>query len=88
MIMVTIKICTCDERKPWFASLSLFVSKLFKVSEFVDTLFKLHEKKLVKKTDGQVTKEKLFDDDETEKINLMIGSIKLPSDKRHQIIKM
>jgi hypothetical protein len=88
MILVTIKIYTCDERKSWFTSVYLFISELFKVSEFVDALFKLHEKKLVKKTDGQVSKEKLFDDDETEKINLMIGSIKLPSDKRHQIIKM
>ena len=58
------------------------------MSQFVDALYKLHEKKVVKKSSGKESKEKLFDDDETEKINLMIGSIKLPSGKRHQIIKM
>ena len=50
-------------------------------------MFKLKEKKLVKNS-AKDSKEKLFDDDETEKINLLIGSIKLPSDKRKHVVKM
>jgi len=42
---------------------------------------------LVKRT-AKTSKEQLFDDDETERINLMIGSIKLPSDKRKHVVKM
>ena len=49
---------------------------------FVDALFKLHEKQ------SKDTKGKLFDDDDTERISLMIGSIKLPSDKRQHVLKM
>ena len=57
------------------------------MAAFVDALYKLHEKKIVK-AGTKVSKDKLFDDDETERINLLISSIKLPSDKRHQILSM
>ena len=60
---------------------------LWQTIAFVEALFKLKEKKLVKNS-AKDSKEKLFDDDETEKINLLIGSIKLPSDKRKHVVKM
>ena len=52
------------------------------MSAFVDALYKLHEKK------DTESKDKLFEEDSTESINLVVGSIKLPSDKRRQTIKM
>jgi hypothetical protein len=49
----------------------------------------LHEKKITKKSAAtKVSKDKLFDDDQSERINLMISSIKLPSSKRQQLIEM
>ena len=60
---------------------------LWQTIAFVEALFKLKEKKLVKNS-AKDSKEKLFDDDETETINLLIGSIKLPSDKRKHVVKM
>ena len=52
------------------------------MSAFVDALYKLHEKK------DTESKDKLFEEEATESINLVVGSIKLPSDKRRQTIKM
>ena len=60
----------------------LQVYTVFQVSAFVDALYKLHEKK------DTESKDKLFEEDSTESINLVVGSIKLPSDKRRQTIKM